>query len=324
MEMMFSETNCFLCGLDISENVTEEHIFPKWLQRKYDLWNQTITLLNGTLLPYRRIKIPCCNVCNGKHLSQLEERISKAVEIGYEEFIKLDKDDIFYWSAKLTYGMFFKELSLNVDRRNPELGTITTPKIMERFRSLHTLLQGIRIKTQFSPVKPYSLFIYKLKEDDDPKQNFDYSDSYGQQVYSMRLGDIGFVICFEDASLNREYGGDFFEKFEDKILHPIQLKEIYARILFHQTYANFTPKYLIVESENNRTVLVDQPYGEVFLDGPIEVLAEILSHVWRKYNLKFEDIYMPPDKVICYLQDNDGDFFDIPIGVAFKSTLSEI
>ncbi|MGG0552510.1 hypothetical protein ABEY55_07960 [Priestia aryabhattai] len=323
MEMKFSQTNCFLCGLDISENVTEEHIFPKWLQRKYNLWDQTITLLNGTLLPYRRIKIPCCSTCNGEYLSQLEERVSKAVEMGYEGFIKLDQDDIFYWSAKLMYGMFFKELSLNVDRRNPSLGTITTPEIMRRFNSLHTLLQGIRIKTEFLQAKPYSLFIYKVKEDEDPKNNFDYADSYEQQVYSMILGDIGFVICFEDASMNREYGENFFGKFEDKLLHPIQLQEIYARIMFHQTYANFVPKYVIIGDDNSRIIMVNVPYGKVFLDGPIENLAKILSGVWRKYNLKFEDIYVPPDLTISYLQDSSGNFHDIPMGVGFKSSFSK-
>lgn len=29
---------CFLCGAS-DQSMTEEHVFPKWLQKKYNLWN---------------------------------------------------------------------------------------------------------------------------------------------------------------------------------------------------------------------------------------------------------------------------------------------
>lgn len=315
MEMTFSQTNCFLCGLDISQNVTEEHIFPKWLQNKYDLWDETIVLLNGTKMPYRLIKIPCCQTCNGEYLSKLEGRISKAVvNGGYEEFIKLDEDDIFYWSAKLMYGMFFKELTLNVDRRNPDLGKITTPEVMERFRTLHFLLQGIRIKTQFTPVKPYSLFIFKVKETENPINRFDYIDNYSQQVYSMRMGDIGFVICFEDSSLHKEMHGEYYDRFQDKTLHQMQLREIFARVVNKQIFANFVPNYLSIgnNDHHDRVVWVNQPLGEVFSEGSPEIFAHALRAAWRDFGIELEDIYLPPDRIATCLEYEDGSFIDIP------------
>lgn len=37
----FSIDRCFVCDeLLTVENATEEHIYPKWLQRKFNLFNQ--------------------------------------------------------------------------------------------------------------------------------------------------------------------------------------------------------------------------------------------------------------------------------------------
>lgn len=51
---------CFLCGTDLMlAGNTDEHVIPKWAQRRYDLWNQTVTLLNGTGLKYSQLTVPC-------------------------------------------------------------------------------------------------------------------------------------------------------------------------------------------------------------------------------------------------------------------------
>ncbi len=63
---------CFLCGALMDGSKSAEHVFPKWLQNRYDLWNQKIELLNGSLMPYRQLTIPCCEKCNNEHLSSLE------------------------------------------------------------------------------------------------------------------------------------------------------------------------------------------------------------------------------------------------------------
>lgn len=44
----FDESSCFLCGTNLNKtNRTLEHVFPKWIQKKFDLWDQKISLLNG-------------------------------------------------------------------------------------------------------------------------------------------------------------------------------------------------------------------------------------------------------------------------------------
>ena len=82
--MTFTYDKCFLCGETLTdENSTEEHIYPKWLQNKFALWDKQLILLNGTGINYRNLKIPCCKRCNNKMSEAIEKPIQIAVTGGY-------------------------------------------------------------------------------------------------------------------------------------------------------------------------------------------------------------------------------------------------
>lgn len=80
--MTFDNDHCFLCGSPLSQDGTAEHVFPKWLLEKYDLWDRKLTLLNGTTIAYRQLTVPCCQKCNNKYLSSLEMDMRDAVNAG--------------------------------------------------------------------------------------------------------------------------------------------------------------------------------------------------------------------------------------------------
>ena len=102
--------NCFLCAcLLMGENRTEEHVIPKWLQEKCNLWNDELTLLNGTAIPYRQLTIQCCNRCNNILLNEIEQDIIKGIDSGYDSFIELPKLTIYRWLSKIFLGILFNE-----------------------------------------------------------------------------------------------------------------------------------------------------------------------------------------------------------------------
>ena len=45
-DMSFTYNKCFLCGILLGDADTKEHLFPKWLLRRYNLWDAEIVLLN--------------------------------------------------------------------------------------------------------------------------------------------------------------------------------------------------------------------------------------------------------------------------------------
>jgi hypothetical protein len=52
---------CFLCGCAVDHDTrTREHVFPKWLLNRHDIWNARMTLLNGSLIPYSQLTVTCC------------------------------------------------------------------------------------------------------------------------------------------------------------------------------------------------------------------------------------------------------------------------
>src|SRR5690606_33236962 len=99
----FDGENCFLCGKK-SDAKTAEHIFPKWLQHKYDLWDQKLILTNFSPIPYRHLTVPCCPKCNNEDLSLMEEKFRKLLERSFENLSFQDELTIFQWTAKILYA----------------------------------------------------------------------------------------------------------------------------------------------------------------------------------------------------------------------------
>lgn len=191
----FHFERCFLCGCDFEgAKRTDEHVFPKWLQHRFGLFNQTLNLLNHSTIPYRALRIPCCSECNGVHLAQMEERFIALLERGFTELSVEDEKVVFQWTAKILYGTLYKELSLLHDRREPHLGTIMHPDTIERYRTLHMLLQSIRIPTEFREPRPWSIFVFKYEGTD-----FDYINDIQSQCFSVKLGTVGVSVVFEDC-----------------------------------------------------------------------------------------------------------------------------
>jgi len=108
----FGNDHCFLCGTDIPEGSparTREHVFPKWLLHAMDLWDGSVTQINGRLLRYRQLTVPCCVTCNGTDMSGVESRVRAAFGGGLEAFRELDHRDLLLWLGKIYYGLVYRE-----------------------------------------------------------------------------------------------------------------------------------------------------------------------------------------------------------------------
>src|SRR5262245_21851225 len=133
LKRKFGFSTCFLCGCRLGrKNRANEHVIPKWVQKKYKLANQQLHLLNGTTIPYRQLTIPCCFTCNNKHLEPLEKRMSRAVAAGASAVRTLDHHDLFLWLGKMFYGLLYRELFLPWDRAGKTRGKITNKQLLKR------------------------------------------------------------------------------------------------------------------------------------------------------------------------------------------------
>jgi hypothetical protein len=160
LDSSITKKGCFACGGPPSSGIGE-HVIPKWLQSRFLLFDERLTLLNGTLIPYRNLTVPCCIECNTGFLSKIENTVQPVFLRGgvssEEEKLALAR-----WLSKILLGLLIKETSLSFDRSQPILGTIVEPSFIDELRHCHFIMQSARKTTSFRCLHsefPFSLYL---------------------------------------------------------------------------------------------------------------------------------------------------------------------
>lgn len=308
--MKFDGAHCFLCGTKLKEtNRSDEHFFPKWLLKKYNMWNQGICLQNDTKIKYKSLKIPCCKQCNNEKLNRIEDQILSAVEKGYEEFVKLDEIIVFQWIGKIYYGNLFKELFLDKDIKAKSKEKIINPQQLIRFEALHNLLQSIRIPFKFCGDKPWSIFICKMQHLNN-QYDFDYYDSNTVPAFAIRLGEIGIVGCFGDQSLIREILKSKYNLIKGHRLHPIQLTEFFVEIIYTVLTLGYNPSLMFIEHKEEVNVISADRFSKEYIDPNNQLLfAKIFAKYLKKWGIKLDMLYNKESKSCCTFLTNEEEEF---------------
>ena len=312
-KMTFAHDKCFLCGSELStDNQADEHIYPKWLQNMFNLWNKELVLLNGTSIRYRQLKIPCCKSCNGRMSSLFEKPIERAVTCGYDEIITLDRDLIFLWLNKLSYGMLFKELSLDLSRSEPEKGKIYSAEYLKEHRMQYMFLQTILSQATYTG-RPYSMLIFKI----DPcgVESYWSHDNPFLKTFFIRMNNVGIISQLMDNGFNEDFFLQYpkYEELLHKVLHPIQFAEICARFLYKCSLFYRNPSYIMMMNGDQKPeMIISQGIsGYGYGDWEQKKFAEVLTNFWEPYGLNFDDVYKGDDKVWSLLHREDGAFIDV-------------
>lgn len=302
----FGREFCFLCGAELgSERNTDEHVIPKWVQERYQLWDQKLTLLNRTTIPYRLLTIPCCAVCNNVHLGRIEGEMQRACDQGAKAVLALPPIVPFIWTGKILYGLLYREHLLSWSRREPEQGPIVPQEILDQFRLHHQFLQAARIPFEFMPELPASLFFYETMEPSDKRMGFDYFDSIAGLGLSIRVGKVGIIACLQDGGAVKYSFGDHYQQFQELKLHWIQFAEITAATFYDLSRFNRTPKFMLVEGEGKVQVAMNPLGGlsglPLFNRGSNEEYAPYLAHFTR---FPREMIEPEPGRLITWVKDS--------------------
>jgi hypothetical protein len=264
----FMGGRCFACGGEPTGG-QGEHIIPRWTQRRFDLFNQSLTLLNGSRIPYRHLTIPCCESCNNGFLRDIENGVIQFLE-------SPDFDDsgprvtFGRWLCKVFIGLLVKETTLLLDRRDPSKGSILSQDFLEEFRQAQFILQSARKRTTFHSLHgphPFTLYMYRIEPDDDFGE-FDLSTNLLGQSIAVRLGPLG-VVFVNDGGLQYEAGRKGPLDLDGRRLHPIQFSEVVARVHYKASLRDATHSYTSFESPNE--IVIDQvtvrPFSNVRLEG---------------------------------------------------------
>jgi hypothetical protein len=285
-EPQFGRENCFLCGVLLNgDQNSDEHVIPKWVQERYELWDQKLTLLNGTKIPYRQVTIPCCVDCNTKYLSKIETEVQRACDQGAAAVRALPPLTLFLWASKIFFGLLYRERLLPWNRRNQEEGQIVSPQLLDEFRLHHQFLQSARVPMEFVPHIPASLFVFETLEPTNPGLRFDYLDWLYGMGLAIRVGKVGIVACLQDGGATKHAFGKHHQELEKFSLHPIQFAEITARIFYDLSRLNCVPKFMLVDGEDRVQVALNPVGGlsgkPLFVEGSEAEYAKYLAQYAR-------------------------------------------
>lgn len=298
---------CFLCGTRAAP-ITQEHVFPKWLQHRHDLWNQTIGLLNETTIQYRNLRIPCCSTCNQEDLSRLEGTISSAVVSGYEACAGLDARLLYLWAGKIYFGILRKEINLLADRSSAGLGSILPPESLKSFSELHLFLQAIRGRHAFSGEGPYSVLVCNLHDVGSPR-NYCFRDSLFHMTLAVRMWEVGIIVALEDGGLTKSSYGRYVAAVAGRKLHPIQFDELYAKVLYQVSLVEGGVTYITSKSASGAHPVRTHVLGGGYLRQPSqEEFSKVLEPFvcdWLK-SKDTETWFVPPNLVPTWMTDKSG------------------
>ena len=310
-ERDFSTDHCFVCGALLNaENKSVEHIYPKWLQKKFNLSSQKITLLNQSKIFYRNLTIPCCKQCNNHMSDRIEKPMERAVSEGYSSVISLDKNIIFQWLNKLSYGLLYKEAMLLVDRKRHDKGYIISSTFLQALTMRYVFLKSIIDDTEFIE-SPFSLLIFRLKLSD--KISYWASDSIFTSSFCMFLGKVGIVANLQDNKFNER----FFRESKkmcpllDEELHYLQFIEVCAKFTYKSSLLRGTPNYFLVAKEGKSEQILSQTMSNFYYDDWSQKdYAQLFAVYLENFGYKFDDIYIDDKQVSTFLWDEHQNFID--------------
>lgn len=307
-----SPNSCFLCGRDLEGCKSIEHVFPRWLLRRYNLWNKRLVLLNQTDIPYRSLTIPCCQECNNHYLSRLEEEVKHAIEKGIEGLLSIEEVKLFQWIAKMLYGILVKETFLLIDRKDGDVGTIVTSDMFDSLGTLHWFMQSVRSPIGFA-TNAWSIFRVKTFSYGDDR-DFDFRDNPLLQTLSIRMGNVGIVAALQDNGIIKAYWDILHGGLDGITLHPLQFAELAAVVNYYAFLINRTPKYVSVTPSDSqgKTLVIPLPMQgistkPIFDEWKDWEFARCFAAYLRNFpGLTEDSIYPEPNKIYSFLCDQDG------------------
>ena len=274
--------HCFICGAS-PENVkfNDEHIVPRWILRKLDLFNEQITLPTGQKIRYGSYTLPCCAECNSFLGKTFEEPISAAVDGGLEGVNKLVEGPggwtVFLWLALIFLKTHLKDtlLRIDLDRRKRD-DRIASAYDWGLMHHIHALARARQVGATIADDVFGTLAVLPAKVDDHLFE-FDYRDVYEANTVLLRVGDVAFVAVLDDSCACAHFFSDHFNRITGP-LSPLQLREVLSHLTLLNAKLKYRPKYTtkLDRADGSMQIVAKLPESMELEDHTPEEIGEIL------------------------------------------------
>lgn len=223
---------CFVCSASPQDKpFNDEHIVPRWVLKRFGLFDKEITLPTGERRHYRGYRIPCCADCNSLLGKRMETPVSELLDGTYAEVAeRLDGANLrllFTWVSLLFFKVHLKDRSVRV-HKDPRLGADIVGDIYDwgDMHHLHAVARSPYTGANLLPEALGSLRVFEIA-DELTNDGYDYLDFTFDQTVVVRLGKIGIVATLNDSTAAESAWSDRLDLIDGPI-SEIQLREIAA------------------------------------------------------------------------------------------------
>lgn len=239
--------HCFMCGSSPKDTLfNDEHIIPKWVLRKLDLYKEQITLPNTEKIRYERYVVPCCKTCNSFLGETVETEIKHAFDNGHvslNRYIERNgKKKLFLWLTLIFFKTHLKDsfLRKHLDQRK---GTekISSDYDWSFMHHVHCLIRTLKTGVAFDEHCIGSIIILPATVSPNYSQ-FDFCDTYASNTIMLRIGDVAIVSVLDDSCASSYFFSPFIEKITGPC-SPLQLREILAHMTLINTKLKYRPRF---------------------------------------------------------------------------------
>jgi len=296
IETNYFDNHCLTCRCELTDdNYSKEHVFPRWLQKKFSIENSTLVLTNKTSIPYKQLTIPCCKQCNGTKMSQFENIIKQGIEAGYEKFIKIDKNIIAWWLAKIYYSNLVKETQLKKDIKDPNSPPIIHQSFMKHFNNLYRLLNEFYNYPNYGNNPPYEMFIFKADD-----KCFDYIDSLASNTCMIQIDDIIIVCSFDTFNLCSSFYNKDIEYLESKKeVKSVQAAELYVKFQFYKKHFDYS--FISINGEDKNSYY---PSFKPIKEFNLQELHYSLIYMYDRFGIGIIDSDYKEGQIVTLLTDD--------------------
>jgi hypothetical protein len=238
---------CFICGAKPDAKAfNDEHVLPEWVLRRFNLFNQTITLPNGTQHRYDQYAVKCCSDCNSLMGKEIEQPISEIVNAGPDAVQKFVATNgplkVFVWMGLIFLKAHLKDkfLRVNRDLRQPD-SRIADVYEWERLHHIHCVVRCFYNDVKISR-DVFGSFLALAAKSEPGEEEFDFGDLYEPQTLFIRLGEVGLFAVFNDSCGVMNGLMPRLRRIEGP-LSALQLREVMTDLAFVNLHIKERPKF---------------------------------------------------------------------------------
>lgn len=278
--------HCLMCRESLTNDTFSlEHIFPKWLLRKYDLFGKGFSLINGTKTMYRNLTIPCCKECNGKYMSEYETKIKDAFERGFDYVKLLPENVLAWWLYKIYYGIIAKEATLKNDIKSKSSKTMIDEFSLEKFDKLYVYMSYLMKGFVFNDVKPYSLHCFKSSYD-----GFDCLFS-PQNILLINVSNTLIIADLDGHGIVDKMMASKLEEAKQLMeLSILQGVELFAYFSYYRELINFNTSISLCLSGSQMNVNVEILDLKQQKEDSFEAIKNRLLEAFSLYNVDLTNV----------------------------------